>query len=387
MAEDPRDTPAVQAIQATKMFLDGAVIAFRNLDLAIQRARDPVHRRAVGLRQDDAAALIARPDGPQRRRAPHRRQAGRGPAGRRGHGVPALRAAAVEDGVRQRRVRARGCAGVPQARARASASPLHRARRARRASRGSYPHQLSGGMQQRVGLARALAMNPPILLMDEPFGALDAQTRETLQEELLALMQRPEERKTMVFITHSIDEALLLGDRIAIMTARPGRIDEILASPFGWPRDLDSVQRNPAFAEMRHTSAPSSRRRPIRQRSSAAEDRVMAAPRSSTTRTIGDASALAEEQADRERAQAPRRTEAPHAALDEGVVRLASLMIVLRHLGDRRRAARPVAVLDAEQDRGRSLRHDPVGRAVAVPGAEPAGHALRLLDRHRRSAS
>jgi NitT/TauT family transport system ATP-binding protein len=87
-----------------------------------------------------------------------------------------------------------------------------------------YPYQLSGGMQQRVGLVRALAMNPSVLLMDEPFAALDAQTREVLQEELLHLMERPDERKTMVFITHSIDEAILLGDRIAVMTARPGRI-------------------------------------------------------------------------------------------------------------------------------------------------------------------
>src|SRR5207248_5033065 len=82
-----------------------------------------------------------------------------------------------------------------------------------------YPYQLSGGMQQRVGLVRALAMNPSVLLMDEPFAALDAQTREVLQEELLALMERADERKTMVFITHSIDEALILGDRIAVMTA------------------------------------------------------------------------------------------------------------------------------------------------------------------------
>src|SRR6476620_6892872 len=80
-----------------------------------------------------------------------------------------------------------------------------------------YPYQLSGGMQQRVGLVRALAMNPSVLLTDEPFAALDAQTREILQEELLQLMERPEERKTMVFITHSIDEAILLGDRIAVM--------------------------------------------------------------------------------------------------------------------------------------------------------------------------
>ena len=92
-----------------------------------------------------------------------------------------------------------------------------------------YPYQLSGGMQQRVGLVRALAIDPDIMLMDEPFAALDAQTREVLQEELLRIMQ--DERKTMVFITHSIDEAILLGDRIAVMSARPGRIKEILDVP------------------------------------------------------------------------------------------------------------------------------------------------------------
>ena len=126
-----------------------------------------------------------------------------------------------------------------------------------------YPYQLSGGMQQRVGLVRALAMNPQVLLMDEPFAALDAQTREILQEELLALMERPEERKTMVFITHSIDEAILLGDRIAVMSARPGRIKEVLDMPFGRPRNVDAMRLDPRFAELRqhiwhqlHTARP-----------------------------------------------------------------------------------------------------------------------------------
>jgi NitT/TauT family transport system ATP-binding protein len=114
-----------------------------------------------------------------------------------------------------------------------------------------YPYQLSGGMQQRVGLVRALAMNPSILLMDEPFAALDAQTREILQEELLQLMERPDERKTMVFITHSIDEAILLGDRVAVMSARPGRIKEVLDTPFGWPRTSDAVRSDPRFSELR----------------------------------------------------------------------------------------------------------------------------------------
>jgi NitT/TauT family transport system ATP-binding protein len=114
-----------------------------------------------------------------------------------------------------------------------------------------YPYQLSGGMQQRVGLVRALAVNPSILLMDEPFAALDAQTREILQDELLELMQRPDERKTMVFITHSIDEAILLGDRIAVMSARPGRIKEVMELPFGRPRDVEAVRADPRFAELR----------------------------------------------------------------------------------------------------------------------------------------
>jgi NitT/TauT family transport system ATP-binding protein len=114
-----------------------------------------------------------------------------------------------------------------------------------------YPYQLSGGMQQRVGLVRALAINPSILLMDEPFAALDAQTREILQEELLQIMETPDERKTMVFITHSIDEAILLGDRVAVMTARPGRIKEMIEMPFGRPRDVEAVRADTRFAELR----------------------------------------------------------------------------------------------------------------------------------------
>jgi NitT/TauT family transport system ATP-binding protein len=126
-----------------------------------------------------------------------------------------------------------------------------------------YPYQLSGGMQQRVGLVRALAINPSILLMDEPFAALDAQTREILQEELLQLMERPDERKTMVFITHSIDEAILLGDRVAVMTARPGRVKEVIDVPFDHPRDVETVRADPRFSELRahiwrqlHTARP-----------------------------------------------------------------------------------------------------------------------------------
>ena len=111
-----------------------------------------------------------------------------------------------------------------------------------------YPHELSGGMQQRAGLARALAVNPSILLMDEPFGAVDAQTRQLLQEELLELWQR--ERKTVIFITHSMDEAVRLGDRVTLMTPRPGRILETIDVELPRPRPPD-VDRNPRFAELK----------------------------------------------------------------------------------------------------------------------------------------
>lgn len=111
-----------------------------------------------------------------------------------------------------------------------------------------YPHELSGGMQQRAGLARALAVNPSILLMDEPFGAVDAQTRQLLQEELLELWQR--ERKTVIFITHSMDEAVYLSDRVVVMTPRPGKVAEILDVPLPRPRVSEEVRRDAKFVDL-----------------------------------------------------------------------------------------------------------------------------------------
>jgi NitT/TauT family transport system ATP-binding protein len=115
----------------------------------------------------------------------------------------------------------------------------------------SYPHQLSGGMQQRAGLARALAINPSLLLMDEPFGALDAQTREMMQEELLRILES--EKKAMIFVPHSIDEAILLGDRIVMMSRRPGRIREIIPVNIPRPRKIISVRAHPRYIELRNS--------------------------------------------------------------------------------------------------------------------------------------
>ena len=114
----------------------------------------------------------------------------------------------------------------------------------------SYPHQLSGGMQQRAGLARALAVNPSLLLMDEPFGSLDAQTRELMQEELLRILET--EKKTMIFVTHSIDEAILLGDRIVMMSRRPGRIQAIVPVNIPRPRKIISVRAHARYIELRN---------------------------------------------------------------------------------------------------------------------------------------
>ena len=112
----------------------------------------------------------------------------------------------------------------------------------------SYPYQLSGGMQQRCGLARALAMEPSVLLMDEPFAAVDAQTREILQFELLRIWgMRP---MTMVFVTHSIEEAVLMGDRVVVLKGRPSSVFEIIDVDLPSPRDRSTLA-HPLFAELR----------------------------------------------------------------------------------------------------------------------------------------
>jgi NitT/TauT family transport system ATP-binding protein len=244
------DQPAIVAEGASKLFLDGTVVAFHQLALAVKRneimcvvgpsgcGKTTLLRSIAGLTDLSSGKLLVH---------------GKPVAGRPPDGVAMvfqhfglLPWKTVYDNA------AFGLAMAGAPRADIKERVAHYLELTGLTGfEGHYPYQLSGGMQQRVGLVRALAMNPSILLMDEPFAALDAQTREILQEELLQLMERPDERKTMVFITHSIDEAILLGDRIAVMSARPGRIKEVLDMPFGWPRNADAVRSDPRFTEFR----------------------------------------------------------------------------------------------------------------------------------------
>ena len=220
-----------------------------------------------------------------------------------------------------------------------------------------YPYQLSGGMQQRVGLVRALAIDPKILLMDEPFASLDAQTREILQEELLRIMERLEERKTMVFITHSIDEAILLGDRIAVMTARPGRIKEIIDLPFGRPRDVEAIRADPRYAELRAHIWHELQGR------AAGEGGVSVSVQTGTA--VGDGAAetaLARKAADRAAAAAAN----PHRRHPARLARRRA-----RALADSRRQGRCLAVHHAKRHRARRGRDDQERRAVALSVAEP----------------
>jgi NitT/TauT family transport system ATP-binding protein len=112
-----------------------------------------------------------------------------------------------------------------------------------------YPHQLSGGMQQRVALARGLAIEPSVLLLDEPFGSLDALTRSYMQEELLGIVRGS--GTTALLVTHDIDEALLLADRVLVMSSRPGKIKHELRVPFGAERSIDALLQDPEYGRIR----------------------------------------------------------------------------------------------------------------------------------------
>ena len=136
------------------------------------------------------------------------------------------------------------CIGVARREAKRAGASASSAWSGSRGFEHHYPYELSGGMQQRVNLARALVMDPQILLMDEPFAALDAQTRELMQEELLRSGRRPS--KTVLFITHQIDEAIYLSDRVVVFSGRPGKVKEIIPIDIERPRKL-RLKREPRF--------------------------------------------------------------------------------------------------------------------------------------------
>ncbi|MDR0818548.1 MAG: ABC transporter ATP-binding protein, partial [Oscillospiraceae bacterium] len=113
-----------------------------------------------------------------------------------------------------------------------------------------YPYELSGGMQQRVAIARILAYDPEVLLMDEPFAAVDAQTRETMQDELLSIWEKT--GKTVIFVTHSIEEAVGLADRVAVISRSPGQVKEVVDINLPRPRRIGNVRNTPDFALLHH---------------------------------------------------------------------------------------------------------------------------------------
>ena len=155
----------------------------------------------------------------------------------------------VAHAAQEHRVSARAArrSGARAARAVAASDPARRAR----GFEDSYPHELSGGMRQRANIIRTLAYEPEVILMDEPFGPLDAQTRLILQNQLLELWQ--EERKTIIFITHDLGEAVALADRVVVMSARPGRIKTIAPVPIPRPRNLFEIHTDERFRETYRT--------------------------------------------------------------------------------------------------------------------------------------
>ena len=159
--------------------------------------------------------------------------------------------------------------------------------------RNHYPHQLSGGMRQRSAIARAFVTDPGMLLMDEPFAALDAQNRVILQAELVRIWEQT--GKTVIYVTHSIEEALLLGDRTVVMTAQPGRIKQIIDVPFPHPRDLMtlSASRRIRQAQARHLAGAGGRGECARGRRWSDERAIRKVARAAALSDLADRAAAA----------------------------------------------------------------------------------------------
>ena len=227
----------------TKRFAvgDDEIEALARIDVTIEEGEFVCLIGASGCGKSTLLRIIAGFEEPTTGEVLVRRQADHRPGQRPRHGVPGLRAVSLDDGAPEHRLRAAPARPAARARSTTIADEFVRLVGLERFA-DRYPSQLSGGMKQRVAIARVLANDANILLMDEPFGALDALTREQLQHELLQIWART--GVTIIFVTHSVEEAVLLADRVLVMSAGPGRIENDIAIDLPRPRDVSSPEFN-----------------------------------------------------------------------------------------------------------------------------------------------
>ena len=240
MSNGHQDLLTVRGV--TKRFTvgDDEVEALAPVDVTISKGEFVCMIGASGCGKSTLLRIIAGFEEPTTGQVLDRRQARHRTRQRPRHGVPGLRAVSLDDGAAEHQFRAAAAASAREEIDRTTDEFVKMVGLERFADR--YPNQLSGGMKQRVAIARVLANNANILLMDEPFGALDALTREQLQNELLQIWKRT--GVTTIFVTHSVEEAVLLADRVLVMSAGPGRIDSDFRIDLARPRDVSSPEFN-----------------------------------------------------------------------------------------------------------------------------------------------
>ena len=241
---------AIDGLSVSYPSSDGVIRALERVDLAFAARGLHLHRRPFGLRQDHAPADLGGLRCAHHRRRQRRRPGRHRPRPRPRRRLPAAGPVPLDDGRPECRASARWFATWRKPEREASVERLLGIVGLWE-FRNRYPYELSGGMQQRLAIARALVNDPKLLLMDEPFGALDALTREKMQEELHAVWRRA--GMTIVFITHSVEEAVYLGTNVVVMSPRPGRVVEHIELDFARREndDIRAIKASPAFVEAR----------------------------------------------------------------------------------------------------------------------------------------